>query len=62
MKKVKGFYLEMNEICEYAESCFMCVKCLGKEKERQYRFSCAMRRGLLIAENYEIKFNITKEA
>lgn len=51
MEKHKNAYLKPNEVCEYNHRC---SKCNGRNHNWQNRFSCGLRRGLLICDGYKI--------
>jgi len=53
-KKFKGGHLKPFEICEYANTCKQ--ECSGKDANRISKLSCGLRRGLLIADGFEVVY------
>jgi len=53
-KQIKGGLLKPFEICEFSEGCKQ--ECLGKDSNRKSKFSCGLRRGLLIADGFEVRY------
>lgn len=56
-KEVKGGLLKPFEICEYIGICRRI--CNGRNSDRNNTFSCALRRGLLIVNGFDVKYGIT---
>lgn len=56
MDKVKNSLLQPKEVCEFASKCGTNVCHNGCNPDRENTYSCALRRGLLMAEGYEIEW------
>jgi len=54
---IVGGLLSQYEVCEFADKCNQ--ECFGKDSNRKTKFSCALRRGFLIENGYEVMYGYT---
>jgi len=54
-KDIKGSHLAPNEICEYYYNCKI-ENCEGKNKNRNNKLSCGLRRAFLMSDGYEVEY------
>lgn len=57
-KRVKGGLLKPFEVCEFTSDCLV-DKCLGKNNTRDTKFSCGLRRGVLISKDFKVIYGKT---
>lgn len=59
--KIKGGLIAPFEVCEFKDVCHQSNQCNGCNLSRECTFSCAGRRGRLIAEGYNVRYGKTNE-